>query len=224
MRRGEALSVPPSALPTEWARKMTTRDDTQVELGEECRIDPGAVVGLMTEGADRPAVLGDGSVVRAGSIIYGDVRCGRRFRTGHHVLIRSRTVVGDDVLVGTGTVIDGDVEIGSQVKIETGVYIPTHVRIGCRVFLGPRATLTNDRYPLRRRADYTPEGVILEDDVTIGAGAILLPGVRVGRGSFVAAGTVVTKNVPDWSLVVGNPGRITPLPERLHEENRPRRW
>ena len=203
---------------------MTTRDDTRAQLGHDCRIDPGAIVGLMVEGAEGPAVLGDGAVVRAGSILYGDVRAGRRLRTGHHVLVRSHTVFGDDVLVGTGSVIDGEARIGSQVKMETAVYIPTHVRIGCRVFLGPRATLTNDRYPLRQRASYTPQGPIVEDDVTIGAGAIILPGLRIGRGSFVAAGAVVTKDVPPWSLVVGNPGHASELPERLREENRPRRW
>lgn len=203
---------------------MSSRGDTLADLGNDCRIDPAAIVGLMVEGAEGPAVLGDGAVVRAGSIIYGDVRAGRRFRTGHYVLVRSGTVIGDDVLVGTSSVIDGEVEIGSQVKIETAVYIPTHARVGCRVFLGPRATLTNDRYPLRQRPAYQPEGPILEDDVTIGAGAILLPGVRIGRGSFVGAGAVVTRDVPPWSLVVGNPGRISELPERLHEQNRARRW
>lgn len=203
---------------------MRRRDDSQALLGEGCHIDPDAIVGLIVEEGAGPAVLGDGAVIRAGTVIYGDVRCGRRFRTGHHVLVRSRTIAGDDVLVGTASVIDGDVEIGSQVKIETAAYIPTHTRIGSRVFLGPRATLTNDRYPLRRRASYAPEGPTLEDDVTIGAGAILLPGVRIGRGSFVGAGAVVTRDVPPWSLVVGNPGRIRELPDRLREENRALRW
>lgn len=203
---------------------MTVRSDTRAELGQDCRIDPDAIVGLMVEGAEGPAVLGDGAVVRAGSIIYADVRAGKRLRTGHHVLVRSRTIIGDDVIVGTSSVIDGDVEIGSRVKIETAVYIPTHARIGCRVFLGPRATLTNDRYPLRQRNTYRPQGPILEDDVTIGAGAILLPGVRIGGGSFVGAGAVVTRDVPPWSLVVGNPGRVAELPERLREENRALRW
>lgn len=203
---------------------MRRREDTQALLGEGCRIDPDAIVGLMVDEGDRPAVLGDGAVVRAGSVIYANVRAGRRFRTGHHVLVRGRTTVGDDVLVGTSTVIDGDVEIGSQVKMETAVYIPTHVHIGSRVFLGPRATLTNDRYPLRQRDSYVPLGPTLEDDVTIGAGAILLPGVRIGRGSMVGAGAVVTKDVPPWSLVVGNPGRISDLPDRLREENRAKQW
>jgi acetyltransferase-like isoleucine patch superfamily enzyme len=205
-------------------RDMTARMDTRAELGDDCRIDPDSIVGLMVEGAEQPAILGAGAIIRAGSIIYGDVRAGRRFRTGHHVLIRGHTVLGDEVTVGTNSVIDGEVEIGSQVKIETAVYIPTHVRIGCRVFLGPRATLTNDRYPLRQRARYTPEGPILEDDVTIGAGAILLPGVRIGRGSLVGAGAVVTRDVPPWSLVVGNPGQVSALPERLREENKALRW
>lgn len=203
---------------------MNQREDAQCQLGANCRLDPESLVGLMTEGGGTPAILGDDAVVRAGAIIYGDVRCGRRFRTGHHVLIRGQTVIGDDVLVGTGTVIDGNVVIGSQVKIETGVYIPTHTQIGSRVFLGPRATLTNDRYPLRQRGSYAPKGPVLEDDVTVGAGAILLPGVRLAQGVFVGAGAVVTHDVPPWSMVIGNPGRVSELPPYLREENRALRW
>ncbi len=153
---------------------MNTRGDTLAELGQDCRIDPGAIVGLMVEGAEGPAVLGDGAVVRAGSIIYGDVRAGRRFRTGHHVLIRSHTVLGDDVLVGTGSIIDGEVEIGSQVKIETAVYIPNQMAPDNRVVGLPWGSLRHaPRYRTRQaRQPSGCQGVPMLDKVPIGPGGL----------------------------------------------------
>lgn len=168
--------------------------------------------------------MGNGCTIRAFTVIYAGVRAGDHLRTGHHVLIRSPCAIGDQVLVGTGTTIDGQVEIGSRVKLESHVYIPTHTRIGNQVFIGPGAVLTNDRYPLRQRQSYAPAGPTIADNVTIGARAVLLPGVSIGEGSFIAAGAVVTRDVPPWSLVVGTPGRIEPLPDNLREENRALRW
>ncbi len=171
-----------------------------------------------------PVRLGLAARIRAGTIIYADVEVGDDFQTGHHVMIRERTVIGHHVVIGTNTVIDGNVVIGDFVKIESNCYIPTHVHIGNRVFLGPNVVLTNDRYPLKMRDQYVPEGPILEDGVTLGGGVVVCPGVRIGHDSFVAAGAVVTKDVPPLSLVVGVPGRIQPLPEKLRERNLALSW
>ncbi|HVC28080.1 MAG TPA: acyltransferase [Gammaproteobacteria bacterium] len=157
-------------------------------------------------------------------MIYGDVTAGDDFQTGHHVMIREKTVIGNHVVVGTGTVIDGQVEIGDFVKIESQCYIPTHVRIGNRVFLGPGVTLTNDRYPLKQRDSYRPEGPVIEDGVTLGGHVTVCPGVRIGEDAFVAAGAVVTRDVPARSLAVGVPARIKPLPPHLAERNLALSW
>jgi acetyltransferase-like isoleucine patch superfamily enzyme len=85
------------------------------------------------------------------------------------------------------------------------------------VFLGPDAVLTNDSYPLRVDTDL--EGATLGDDVSIGANATVLPGVTVGKGSFVAAGAVVTEDVPPHRLAVGVPAETRPLPEELDRGN-----
>lgn len=162
--------------------------------------------------------------MRAFSTIYADVQFGDEVSVGHSALVREFTHVGNRVVLGTGCIIDGYVTIGSFVKIEGGVYIPTHSQIGSYVFLGPNTVLTNDRYPLRRRTEYQPVGPILEDHVTIGANATLLPGVRIGEGAMVAAGAVVTSDVPSWHLARGVPARYEPLPERLREPNRARNW
>jgi acetyltransferase-like isoleucine patch superfamily enzyme len=194
------------------------------EAGEDCEVQPGAQLGLKYKHACGPARIGAHACIRSGTVIYGDVTVGDYFATGHHVLIRADTHIGNHVVVGTNTVIEGQVRIGSFVKIEANCFIPTHCLFGDRVFLGPGVTILNDRYPLRLREHYQPEGCVLEDDVTIGGAAVVLPGVRIGAGSFVAAGAVVTKDVPAGQLVVGVPGAMRPLPEHLREPNMALSW
>jgi acetyltransferase-like isoleucine patch superfamily enzyme len=186
-------------------------------LGEDATIDRSATVGYMYDEDCEPAVIGADATVRPGTVIYGDVIAGDRLQTGHNALVRERTELGDDVLVGTATVIDGTTTIGSDVSLQTGVYLPSQTTIGSNVFIGPRAVLTNDPYPLREEVDLV--GPSLGVNVSIGANATLLPGVEVGAQSFVAAGAVVTDDVPPATLAVGNPARHEPLPERLEGGN-----
>ncbi|WP_423744527.1 DapH/DapD/GlmU-related protein (plasmid) [Haladaptatus sp. SPP-AMP-3] len=176
-------------------------------------VHPDATVGYAYSDDSTSPVIGDGATIRSGTVIYDDVTIGDDFTTGHGALVREETTIGDDVIVGTNTVIDGQTTIGSHVSMQTNVYVPTNTTIGNRVFVGPAATFTNDPYPIRRSADL--EGPTLEDDVSIGANATLLPGVTVGAGSFVAAGAVVTDDVPPETLAVGAPAEIRPLPESL---------
>ncbi|MBV8890019.1 MAG: N-acetyltransferase [Alphaproteobacteria bacterium] len=192
--------------------------------GDDCTIQPGTTLGLRYRASCEPAVFGRNCTIRAGTIVYADVRAGDFLQTGHNALIREHTAIGDHVVIGTGTIIDGNVKIGSFVKIESNCYIPTHTRIGHRVFIGPGTVLTNDRYPLKMRADYRPEGPVLEDGVTLGGGVVLLPGIVIGAHSFVAAGAVVTKDVPAGSFAKGVPAAIEPLPAKLRETNMALSW
>ena len=192
--------------------------------GKDCQIQANCIVGLKYKDDCEPVKLGNDTLIRAGTIIYADVQVGENFQTGHHVMIREKTKIGNHVVIGTNTVIDGNVTIGDFVKIESNCYIPTHVTIGNRVFFGPNVILTNDRYPLKLRDQYVPEGPVIEDYVTLGANVTVCPGVRIGENSFVVAGTVVTKDVPPNSLVKGVPGVIEPLPEKLQERNMALSW
>lgn len=187
-----------------------------IETGEDCRIDEPIHV-VPAEDDQEPPYVGPGSVIRSNSVIYPDVVLGGGLQTGHGVVIRERTTVGEDAVIGTKTVIDGRVDVGAEVSMQTGVYVPPGTRIGDRVFLGPRAVLTNDPYPLR--ADVDLAGATLEDDVSIGANATILPDVTVGERAFVAAGAVVTEDVPPGTLAVGSPARHHPLPEHLDAAN-----
>jgi len=103
--------------------------------------------------------------------------------------------------------IEEGVEIGKNCKIRPFVFIPSGVKIGDDVFIGPGVIFTNDKYP-KARGEWKLRETIVEDDVSIGAGAVVLPGVRIGRGAMVGAGAVVTKDVPSNAVVVGNPAKV----------------
>jgi acetyltransferase-like isoleucine patch superfamily enzyme len=191
--------------------------ETRARIGANSNIDDGATVGYVHDADAPPAELGDDATVRAGTIVYAETTIGDDFTTGHNALVREETTIDDDVLVGTDTTIDGSATVGSHVSLQTGVYVPTHTDIGSRVFVGPRAVLTNDPHPVRREADLA--GPTLDEGVSIGANATLLPDVTVGEGAFVAAGAVVTEDVPPETLAVGVPARHEPLPETLTGAN-----
>ncbi|MFW6003483.1 MAG: acyltransferase [Halanaeroarchaeum sp.] len=186
-------------------------------LGSDVTIDQGATVGYRHREDADPTIVGDGTHLRSGTVVYADVELGEGFTTGHRALVREHTAVGPSTLLGTGSVLDGHVTVGAHVSIQTNVYVPTRTAIGDRVFLGPGAVLTNDPYPLRQAVDLV--GPTLEDDVTVGANATVLPDVTIGERSFVAAGAVVTDDVPPETLVVGTPGEHRPLPESLQGGN-----
>jgi acetyltransferase-like isoleucine patch superfamily enzyme len=190
--------------------------------GSQTKIDQGATVGYGASAQTRTR-LGANCTIRLGTIIYHSVQTGDYFQTGHNAMIREKTNAGNHVVIGTNTVIDGNVTIGDFVKIESNCYIATHVTIGTRVFFGPGVVLTNDRYPLKMRDAYRPEGPVIEDNVTLGGGVTVCPGLRIGAGSFVAAGATVTKDVPPMSLVTEF-GKIRPLPDKLREPNMALSW
>jgi acetyltransferase-like isoleucine patch superfamily enzyme len=156
------------------------------------------------------STIGDNSIIRSRAIIYCDVVAGERFKTGHNAVIREMTRIGNNVLVGTNSVIDGNVSIGSNVSIQSNVYIPTNTVIEDHVFLGPCSVLTNDKYPIRVK--YELKGPILRKGASIGANSTILPGIEIGEGAMVAAGALVTKDVPPWKLAIGFPARIVELP------------
>ena len=193
-------------------------------IGKDCFIDSDALIGyphskeLEKESKEiAGCVIGDGSIIRPGSV-YSTAKLGKKTRTGHNFLVRENTTVGNGCLIGTNVVIDNDCQIGNNCSFQTGAYIPTGSKIGNRVFLGPNASLTNDKTPLR--TEYNPEPITLEDDVTVGSNATLMPGITVGEGAFIAGGAVVTKDVPAWNLARGNPASFEELPESLKKPNR----
>lgn len=188
-----------------------------VAIGNNADIDSDVSVGYGAENGNTHTQIGANARIRSGTIIYADVHIGDGFRTGHNALVRANTTIGDDVLVGTDVVIDGAVEIGSHVSLQTRSYVPRQTRIGDRVFVGPHAVLTNDRYPVRREDGL--DGPNLAADVTIGANATILPDVTIGKNAFVAAGAIVTADVPPDTLALGTPASHRPLPAEIQRGN-----
>jgi acetyltransferase-like isoleucine patch superfamily enzyme len=158
-------------------------------------------------------VIGDNAVLRSGTVIYCDVKIGHRFQCGHTVLIRERTTIGDNTAIGTASIIEGNSTIGNDVRIQSMVFVPTHTVIGDGVFIGPGAVLTNDRYPPTGKPELI--GPVLEDVVVVGAHATILPGVRIGAGAAVAAGAIVTRDVPPGVMAIGMPARFKELPTSM---------
>lgn len=183
------------------------------QTGRDCLIADGAIVGYREDQDTEPAVIGDRATVRPGTVIYANVSVGDDVVTGHGALVREQTRLGDGVLVGTQVVVDGRTEIGSDTSLQTGAYVPRESWLGDEVFLGPRATLTNDPYPVR--SEVPLDGPTIRDGATVGANATVLSGVEVGENAFIAAGAVVTRDVPEETLAIGVPAEHRDLPGEL---------
>jgi len=173
----------------------------QVHIGAGSVVDDGVVLGHRDDGR---LTIGDNARIRSGTVIYSDVSIGRGLKTGHNVLIREESQIGDDVLVGTNTVVDGHCLIGNRVVMQTDVYVTAFTTVEDGVFLGPCSVTTNDKY-----MEYGAKlsGPTIKREARVGANATILPGITIGEKAVVGSGAVVTKDVPDGAVVVGNPAR-----------------
>lgn len=116
--------------------------------------------------------------------------------------------IGIDCNICSHCFIENDVVIGDRVTIKNGVQIWDGARIGNDVFIGPNVTLTNDSNPRSRNKDFVSEELVIEPGAIIGAGATILPGLRIGAKAIIGAGSVVTRDVPPGAKVLGNPARL----------------
>nr|WP_033132626.1 acyltransferase [Aeromonas aquatica] len=129
-------------------------------------------------------------------------------RVWQFAIVLKEAIIGRDCNICAHTLIENDVVLGDNVTVKSGVYIWDGTTIGNNVFIGPCATFTNDKMP---RSKVYPEDfsrITIEDYASIGANATLLPGVTIGTFAMVGAGSVVTKDVPAYGVVVGNPAKI----------------
>lgn len=127
-------------------------------------------------------------------------------------------VIGDNSVIGSNCYVGWGVVMGEGCRLNHGTFLPNNARLGKNVFCGPNVTFTDDKYPRAGNIHYKPEPPVLKDGCSIGAGAVILPGVTIGENALVGAGCVVTQDVPDYAVVVGNPSRILPIKERVHEQ------
>lgn len=177
---------------------------------------PGVVIGYPADRGNFPdTVVGLEPQLREGTVIYRGARVGERFQTGHNVVIREETVIGDDVSVWSNSVLDYGCRIGDGVRIHCNCYVAQFSTIEAGAFLAPGVTLTNDLYPGDPRSAELLQGPWIGQGAQVGANATILPFVRVAAGALVGAGSVVTRDVPPGVVVRGSPARVTRRVEDL---------
>lgn len=145
-----------------------------------------------------------------------EARIGPGTRIWHEAQVREGAVLGVECNVGKGVYIDRDVVVGDRVKIQNRASLYRGLTLEDGVYIGPHVSFSNDRYPRAVNPDGTPqteddwelEPTLVREGASIGAGAVILPGVTIGRWALVGAGAVVTRDLPDQALAVGNPARV----------------
>lgn len=202
--------------------------EEDVEIGKNSRIDSNTIIRKGTRiGADSfigsnciigeyqndfiftgkregyELVIGDRCLIRSGSILYSNSTFGDDFQTGHQVTIREKTKIGDHVSVGTLSDIQGNCRIGNYVRLHSNVHIGQLSEIDDYVWIFPYVVLTNDPTPPSEHFI----GVHICSFAIVSTGAVLLPGVEIGQDALVGAGAIVTKDVAEYMVAVGNPAK-----------------
>ena len=198
-------------------------------IGAGCSIEDHAVLGKRPRLArhssahgELPALeLGAGASVGTGAVVFAGARIAAEAIIGDQSFVRERASIGERSVIGRGSVVDNDVRIGARVRVQTGVYLTAFTLLEDDVFVGPGATTTNDDTMSRHAPEAPLRGAILRRACRVGAAAVLTPGVEIGEEAFVAAGAVVTRDVPPRAVVMGVPARVV---REVGEEDLLERW
>src|SRR3954463_15685848 len=173
-------------------------------IGEGCKILDHAVVGKQPTLSPRstakredlpPLVLGAGTIVSTGAVVFAGTRVGERVILGDQTCVRERCQIGDDVVVGRGSLVENDTTIGALTKIQAHAYITAYSTLEDNVFIAPCVATTNDNFMGRteKRLELI-KGPTIRRGARIGGAAVLLPGIEIGEEAFVGAGAVVTRD------------------------------
>jgi acetyltransferase-like isoleucine patch superfamily enzyme len=151
-----------------------------------------------------------------GAVVLAGARLAERVIVGDQAFVRERASVGPGSVIGRGSVVDNDVEVGARVRVQTNVYLTAFTQLEDDVFVGPGVTTTNDDTMARHAPDARLRGATLRRACRVGGGAVLTPGVEIGEEAFVAAGAVVTRDVPPRAAWALEQAGVHPLLARLY--------
>lgn len=191
-----------------------------VQIGKNCKILDSAILGKMpavasmsaTTGAVKeipPLVIGELVTVGAGTILYRGANISDKVFFGDLATLREDVTVGTGTIIGRGATVENKVLIGKKTKIESNAYITAFSTVSDYCFVAPGVTFSNDNFVGRteeRKKHFA--GPTLKRGARIGAGSVLLPGVIIGEDALIAAGSVVTKDVPPRVIVMGSPAKV----------------
>ena len=179
--------------------------DAGVVIGAGARIGSHCHLGVATAlTGDRPLTIGAGALIRSHSVFYAGSAFGDGLLTGHRVTAREGINAGARLQLGSNCDLQGNATFGTDVRLHSHVQINQGTRVGDFVWLFPGVVTLNDPRPPGEEL----EAVVIEDFAAVAARAVLLPGVRIGRGALVGAGALVNRDVPEAMVAVGHPARV----------------
>lgn len=201
------------------------------KIGNNVRIDDNTVIGkepmrsvnsIFKDEKEYPSTqIGSECLIGAGAIIYVGCKIGEKALIADLAVIREDVSIGERTIIGKGATIENFCKVGSNCKIQTNVYLTAYSNVEDFVFIAPCVVTSNDNYAARSKERFGKfKGVTVKKGGRIGAGATILPGKIVNEDGFVAAGSVVTKDVKTKTIVVGSPAReFRKVPEEQLLEN-----
>ncbi len=139
------------------------------------------------------------------AIVEAGARIGTGSKVWHHVHVRAGAVIGRNCVLGKNVFVDSGVQIGDGVRVQNNVSVYRGVELRDEVFVGPSVVFTNDRWPRSTSQEWEVSATLVERGATIGANATVVAGNRIGRWSFVGAGSVLTRSISPHEVVAGNP-------------------
>lgn len=192
------------------SKMSTTKIYKNVKMSDDSEVGDFSIVGLPPAGKEDDeleTVIGENAMIRSHAVIYSGNEIGANFVTGHGVILRENNKIGNNVSIGTKTIIEHDVVIEDDVRIHSGAFIPEFsvLKKGC--WIGPRVVMTNTVYPRSKEVKQRLKGPVIEENVIIGANATILAEITIGKHALIGAGAVVTKDVPENAVMVGNPAK-----------------
>jgi acetyltransferase-like isoleucine patch superfamily enzyme len=156
-----------------------------------------------------PLEIGAGAAVCSGAVVYAGTVLGPDVIIGDQASVRERCTLGEGVVVGRGVCVENDVPIGAFTKIQSNSYITAYSELEDHVFIAPCVTTTNDNFMGRTEQRHALiKGAIIRRGARVGGGVVILPGIEIGAEAFVAAGALVTRDVPPGKLVAGLPAQV----------------